>query len=104
MSGKLKIFNFWLKRRSHLPFIAVGTLTVLLLFFNEDTSMSLNMEYQKEIKALEAEIKLNKDSAEYYRKCREALMTGTDRLEHLAREEYNMQKPTEDVFIIKKKQ
>lgn len=92
-----------MKRKSHIPFIVIGTLTVLLLFFNEDTSMSLNMEYQRQIKDLNAEIKLNKDSAAYYRQRREALVTGTEELEHLAREQYNMQKPTEDVYIIKER-
>lgn len=103
MSGKLKILNFWIRRRSHLAFIGVGAITVLLLFFNEDTSVSLNMEYERQIRELQAQIKQNRDSAAYYRGCREALVTGTDRLEHLAREEYNMQKPTEDIFIIKER-
>lgn len=103
MSSKFKTWSFWVKRRSHLPFLVIGGLTVLLLFFNEETSMSLNMEYERQIKDLHAEIKMNQDSAAYYRRCREALVTGTDELEHLAREQYNMQKPSEDVYLIKKK-
>ena len=32
---------------------------------------------------------------------RQKLLTGTEELEQIAREEYRMQKATEDVFIIK---
>ncbi len=74
---------------------------VLLLFFNEDTSMKLNMQYQEEIRTLTREIQECRDSAAWYRSRREALETGTEELEHIAREEYHMQKPTEDVFLIK---
>ena len=59
------------------------------------------MEYQEQIKALNEEIKTCNDSAEYYRVQRQQLLTGTEELEQLAREEYRMQKATEDVFIIK---
>lgn len=52
MSKKLKRLNFWVRRKSHLTLIAVGSVVVLLLFFNEDTSMKLNMKYQTEIKDL----------------------------------------------------
>lgn len=72
----------------------------MVLFLNEDTSLTLNMKYQKEIARLNREIKLNKDSAAYYRAKREALLHSDDKLEHIAREQYNMQKPGEDVYII----
>lgn len=104
MSKKIKKFSFWVRRRSHLAVIAIGTLVIALLFLNEDASWEHNMEYQEKIKALNEEIKACNDSAVYYRQQREKLMTGTAELEQIAREEYRMQKPTEDVFIIKKKQ
>ena len=59
------------------------------------------MEYQEQIKALNEQIKICNDSAEWYRRQREQLLTGTEQLEQIAREEYRMQKPTEDIFIIK---
>lgn len=90
-----------MRRRSHLAVIAIGTLVIALLFLNEDASWEHNMEYQEQIKALNEQIKACNDSAAYYRRQREQLMTGTDQLEQIAREEYRMQKPTEDVFIIK---
>lgn len=101
MSDKIRKLNFWVRRRSHLAVIAIGSLVIALLFLNEDASWEHNMEYQEQIKALNEEIKTCNDSAEYYRVQRQQLLTGTEELEQLAREEYRMQKATEDVFIIK---
>lgn len=103
MSGKIKKMNFWVRRRSHIALVLILGLVVVLLFFNEDTSYKLNMEYQDQINDLEKEIAQCKDSASYYRARREALMTGIEELEHIAREEYHMQKPSEDVYILKDK-
>lgn len=102
MSGKIKKMNFWVRRRSHIALIFILGVVVLLLFFNEDTSYKLNMEYQSQINDLKKEIKQCEDSASIYRARREALLTGTEDLEHIAREEYHMQKASEDVYIIKK--
>ncbi|MDE5924738.1 MAG: hypothetical protein K2G75_05375, partial [Muribaculaceae bacterium] len=67
MGRKTKKLSFWVRRKSHLPVIIIGTLIVMLLVFNEDTSVKLNMEYQNQINELQRQIKLNNDSAEYYR-------------------------------------
>ena len=101
MSKKIKKFNFWVRRKSHFAVIAIGALVIVLLFLNDDASWEHNMEYQEQIKALNEKIKENNDSAEYYRAQREKLLTGTEELEQLAREEYRMQKSTEDVYIIR---
>ncbi|MDE7181249.1 MAG: hypothetical protein K2N88_08655 [Muribaculaceae bacterium] len=103
MSKKIKKLNFWIRRRSHLAVIAIGALVIAMLFLNEDASWENNMQYQARIKALNEEIKLCNDSAEYYRRSREKLLEGNEDLEQIAREEFRMQKNTEDVFIIKKK-
>ena len=100
MSKKTKKLSFWVRRRSHFALMAIGSLLVLLLFFNDDASMKLNMELQKQINERKEAIRECNDSGEYYRQRREALLTGTEELEHIAREEYHMQRPTEDVFII----
>ena len=59
------------------------------------------MEYEKEINRLKLEIQECKDSAAFYRAQREAIIHDSEDLEHLARERFHMQRPTEDVFIIK---
>lgn len=75
---------------------------VTLLVCNDDTSISQNMEFDRQIIELSEAIEECRDSAEYYRIQREAIIHGQGNLEHLAREKFHMQRPTEDVFIIKK--
>lgn len=98
---RLKMFSLWLRRRSQLPLIAVGSLVVMLLLFNDDTSVALNMEYERQVNALKLEIRECRDSAAYFRSRRLAIERGGVDLEHIAREQYHMQRPTEDVFILK---
>lgn len=102
MKVSVKKANFWVRRRSNIPVLLIGSIVVLLLFLNEDASVSLNMEYERQINEIKAEIKLNKDSAAFYRSRRESILQGTADLEYLAREQYHMQRPTEDVYIIKR--
>lgn len=97
----IKKANLWVRRRSHLPMMVIASLMVLLLVFNEDTSVSLNMEYEREINRLSEQIKECRDSAAYFRARRESLEFGTRDLEHIAREQYHMQRPTEDVYILR---
>lgn len=100
MGKRLKKINFWIRRRSFLPVLVIGGVVVMVLFFNEETSVRLSMEYDRQISELKSQIKENLDSAAYYRQRREALEHGTEDLEHLAREQYHMQKPDEDVFLL----
>lgn len=93
--------SFWVRRRSHLPILLIGGLVVMLLYFNDETSWSQNMEYDKRISELKQKIKLERDSTEYFRTRRTAIESGQTDLEHMAREQFRMQRPTEDVYIIK---
>lgn len=99
MGKGLKKKNFWVRRKSSIPFILIGSLIVVVLFMNEETSVKTNMEYEKQIYALKNEIQQNNDSANYYREHRLAIENGKDELEHIAREQYHFKRPTEDVFI-----
>lgn len=62
--------------------------------------MTQNLEYDKEISRLKSEIRLNRDSMEYYRSRRIGIEKGKADLEYMAREQFRMQRPTEDVYII----
>ncbi len=97
---KTKKVNFWVRRKSHIAPLLIGGAVIALLFFNEDVSWKNNMEYQEQIKELQTEIKACNDSAQWFRQRREALLTGNEELEQIAREEYHMQKPTEDVYLL----
>lgn len=101
MGKRLKRLNLLVRRRSHLTLLIIVGVIVLLLFFNDDTSLALNLKYQNEINRLQSEIKLNRDSAALYREKRLSVLAGRDELERLARERFNMQKNTEDVYVIK---
>ena len=81
--------------------LVLGTVVVLVLFCNDETSLALNMQYEREINRLSLEIKECRDSAAYYRQQRESLLHDSEDLEHLARERFHMQRPTEDVYILK---
>lgn len=100
MGKKLKRISLWVRRKSFLPVLLIGGVVIMVLFFNEETSVRLSMQYDHRISELQDRIKENLDSAAYYRQRREALEHGVHDLEHLAREQYHMQKPDEDVFLL----
>lgn len=92
--------TFRSKFRAHLVPLVLGALIVGVLVFNEDTSWKNNMEYQAQINSLRARIKECNDSSEWFRQHRTNILSGHEELEVIAREEYHMQKPTEDVYLI----
>lgn len=95
----MKKTGFWQRKRGAIPFIVIATVIVVVLFLNEETSVRTNMEYEARINELKNEIQHNRDSAAFYRSHRLAIENGESDLEHLARERYHMQKPSEDVFV-----
>lgn len=101
MGRRLKRINWWIRRRSHLPVILLGAGVVCLLVFNEQTSHKKTKELRGQIATLKQEIKEANDSADYYTAAREQLLTDAESLEHVARERYGFQQPTEDVYIIR---
>ena len=72
---------------------------LFVVFFNEN-SYSRSAELQEEIDALEAEIKENNDTMQYYRRLNAGLDTDPAALERIVRENYHMQRINEDVYII----
>lgn len=97
---KSKKAGFWLRRRSHLPMLIIGGIVVGVLYFDDETSVKLNMQFDRQINALKKEIALNRDSAQFYRERREGIERGKADLEIMAREQFHMQRPTEDVYIL----
>jgi cell division protein FtsB len=95
LSGSWK----WTKRYITLPLLIAAAYIVFVLFFNEN-SYSKSMEYQQEIVRLEAEIKENNDTMRYYHRLNASLSSDPKELERIVREQYHMQLPNEDVYII----
>lgn len=100
MSSFSRKAAYWIKRSSNIPLLIIGVFFVGLLLLNEDASFTQSMEYEKEIVRLKKEIKENNDSATYYRDRRLAIERGDAALEFIAREQYHMKRPTEDVFLL----
>lgn len=101
MGRRIKRFRLWFSNHVPLPLLIVGMVAVVILCLNDDVSPSKSYSYLREIVALKNEIKLNKDSAAYYRQKSQDLTASPQDLEHIAREQYQMQKADEEVFIIK---
>lgn len=89
----------WTRRYITLPLIIAVAYIVFVLFFNENSYFK-SMEYQQEIDRLEAEIKVNNDSLIYYQQLNASLSSSPRELERIVREQYHMQRPNEDVYIV----
>jgi hypothetical protein len=100
MGEKIKDFGKRINKRFPVPLLLIGGVIILVLSLNEETSVTRNYQYMREIQELTKQIKINEDSAQYYHDKREALLNGNTDLEHIAREHYHMQRPTEDVYIV----
>lgn len=91
----------WSRRYITLPLIIAVAYIVFVLFFNENSYFK-SVEYQAEIDRLEAEIKENNDSMNYYRRLNASLTASSEALERIVREQYHMQRPNEDVYVFEK--
>ena len=100
MSSFSRKAAYWMKRCANIPLLIIGAFFIGILLLNDDASFTQSMIYEKEIVRLRKEIKENVDSAAYYRERRLAIERGGEALEYIAREQYHMKRPTEDVFLL----
>ena len=100
MSSFSRKAAYWIKRCANIPLLIIGAFFIGILLLNDDASFTQSMLYEKEIVRLKKEIKENTDSAAFYRSRRLAIERGDDALEYIAREQYHMKRPTEDVFLL----
>ena len=96
MGKRAKRLKLWFVNHVPVPLRLIG----VLLCLNDDVSISRNYQYMQEIAELKREIKLNRDSARYYKEKSDQLTSSPEVLEHIAREQYGMQKPDEEVFLL----
>ena len=89
----------WCRRYITFPLIVAVGYVLFVVFFNEN-SYARSAELQEEINALEAEIKENNDTMQYYRRLNAGLDTDPVALERIVRENYHMQRVNEDVYIV----
>ncbi len=89
----------WLRRYMAVPTLVGIGLVVYLIFFGEN-SISRRVVYQRAIDSLTECLAVQRDSLEYYRDLNRRLSTDPELMEQVVREQYNMNRPNEDVFII----
>lgn len=91
-------FYAWCKRYLSFTLLAAVSVTVLVLFVNEN-SLLRTVEQERRITELEAAISESTDTLEYYRGLNHSLDTDKETIERIVREQYHMQHPDEDVYI-----
>lgn len=89
----------WLRRYLALPTIVVAGAMVYIAFFSEK-SVTSRMAYQRVIDSLEICLRQQTDSLEYYRDLNRRLSTDPALMEQVVREQYNMKRQNEDVYVV----
>lgn len=90
----------WIRRYFTVPSV-VGVAIIIYLCFFSEMSISRRVGYQKIIDSLEVCIRDQQDSLNYYRDLNRRLSTDPALLEQVVREQYNMKRVNEDVYVFK---
>lgn len=89
----------WLKPFLNKYLITCLVFVVFVVFVDENNAIK-RWKYQKEISGLKKEIRHYRDMSEKSEKQLKRLQSVDAELERVAREEYLMKKPNEEVFLI----
>ena len=89
----------WMKRYMSVSTLIVSGVLVYIVFFG-DSSVARRVEYQQQIDSLRAEVELVQDSVNYYRELNRRLSSDPEAMERVVREQYNMKREGEDVFVM----
>ena len=100
VAGRPERKKSWLSRYIAIPTVIGVALCVYLIFFSE-MSVTRRVAYQKVIDSLEMCLHQQQDSLEYYRDLNRRLSTDPELMEQVVREQYNMKRDNEDVYIFK---
>lgn len=88
----------WFKRYFSVSAVVALAFMAFVLFFN-DNSVSKSYEYASEIRRLEERISQYEDTLRLYQQLNRRLDSDPQELERIVREQYHMQRPSEDVYI-----
>lgn len=89
----------WASRYMSVASLVVIAYFVYLLFFSNNSVMR-RMDYQRVIDSLERELNATADSVAWYRELNNRLQSDPAAVEQVVREEHNMNRPGEDVYIM----
>ena len=94
-----RTFMQWCRRYISVSLLVAVGLIVYILFFS-DNSVSETYMYDRQIDSLNMDIRQAGDSLDYYRNLEQRLNTDPAAMEQVVRENYHMQRPDEDVFVV----
>lgn len=76
---------------------------VIFIVFIDENSCIQRIRYDAEINDLRRQIAAQNDTTDYYNRQIERIKTDRHTVEQIAREQYYMSKPNEDIYIIEPK-
>lgn len=94
----MKSFFRWCRRYITMMGIIVLAFVAYTMFI-QDNSLFKYMSYQRTIDSLKVEIDNYTDTMNYYHQQNSQLSTDPELMERVVREQYNMNRPNEDVYI-----
>lgn len=94
-----RTFMQWCRRYISASLLVAIGIIVYILFYS-DNSVSETYMYDRQIDSLKLAIRTASDSLDYYRALDQRLDTDPQAMEQVVRENYHMQKPDEDVFVV----
>lgn len=89
----------WIRRYLAIPTVVALALVGYILFFG-DQSFRQRVAYQHTIDSLQVCLAQQRDSLEYYRALNRRLSTDRELMEQVVREQYNMKRANEDVYVV----
>lgn len=94
----MKSFYKWCRR-----YISLMSILVIMFFaytlFMQDNSLFRYMQYSRSIDSLKVEIANYTDTMNYYNDLNSRLSTDAEVMERVVREQYNMNRDGEDVYV-----
>ncbi|MDO4320785.1 MAG: hypothetical protein Q4C34_09450 [Bacteroidales bacterium] len=89
----------WIRRYLAIPTVVGLGLIIYMAFWGEN-SVQKRIAYQQVIDSLSECLRVQQDSLAYYRDLNRRISTDPALMEQVVREQYNMNRPHEDVFVI----
>ena len=99
MKQKFISFAQKLRRHKQLKYIIAVVIFLLIIGLFDENSLIKRASYDREIYNLKSEIKKYKDEYETSTQKLQELSDNPENLERIARENYLMKKPDEDIYV-----
>lgn len=90
----------WMRRYVSVAAMLVCAYLVYVFFFSSHSVMR-RLEYQRVIDSLNLELSATRDSVAYYQNLNQQLTSDPVAVEQVVRERHNMNRPDEDVYLMK---